>query len=104
MDPLRNPYFPGAGTPPLPPELAGRDELLEKVSIAPAPNQDWYCRQRLFSLFIWCPLRSLGVFAFVFLLTSVFSVLIFFGYLTARRVYCRLMAQTRRAFVLSLPG
>ena len=31
MDPRLNPYAPGAGTPP--PELAGRDELLEKVSI-----------------------------------------------------------------------
>jgi len=32
MDPVRNPYAPGAGTPP--PELAGRGELLEKVRIA----------------------------------------------------------------------
>lgn len=32
MDPVRNPYAPGAGTPP--PELAGRDELLETVRIA----------------------------------------------------------------------
>ena len=32
MDPVRNPYSPGAGTPP--PELAGRDELREKVRIA----------------------------------------------------------------------
>ena len=31
MDPRLNPYAPGAGTPP--PELAGRDELIEKVSI-----------------------------------------------------------------------
>lgn len=31
MDPIRNPYTPGAGTPP--PELAGRDELREKVRI-----------------------------------------------------------------------
>lgn len=31
MDPRTNPYAPGAGT--LPPELAGRDELMEKVSI-----------------------------------------------------------------------
>jgi AAA ATPase domain len=29
MDPIRNPYTPGAGT--APPELAGRDELREKV-------------------------------------------------------------------------
>ncbi len=32
MDPLRNPYAPGAGTPP--PELTGRQELLENTRIA----------------------------------------------------------------------
>ncbi len=32
MDPIRNPYTPGAGTPP--PELAGRDELREQEKIA----------------------------------------------------------------------
>ena len=32
MDPVRNPYAPGAGT--QPPELAGRDELREKVRVA----------------------------------------------------------------------
>lgn len=32
MDPITNPYAPGAGTPP--PELAGRDELLRTVDIA----------------------------------------------------------------------
>lgn len=32
MDPVRNPYSPGAGTPP--PELAGRDQLRESVRIA----------------------------------------------------------------------
>lgn len=32
MDPIRNPYAPGAGTPP--PELAGRDELREAIRIA----------------------------------------------------------------------
>ena len=32
MDPIRNPYAPGAGSPP--PELAGRDDLREKVRIA----------------------------------------------------------------------
>lgn len=32
MDPIRNPYSPGAGTPP--PELAGRDELRETIRIA----------------------------------------------------------------------
>ncbi len=32
MDPRSNPYAPGAGVPP--PELAGRDDLIERVSIA----------------------------------------------------------------------
>ncbi len=32
MDPIRNPYAPGAGTPPA--ELAGRDDLLETVRVA----------------------------------------------------------------------
>src|SRR5262245_52237019 len=32
MDPIRNPFSPGAGSPP--PELAGRDDLLETVHIA----------------------------------------------------------------------
>lgn len=32
MDPIRNPYAPGAGTPP--PELAGRDELREQVRVS----------------------------------------------------------------------
>ncbi len=32
MDPRKNPYAPGAGT--LPPELAGRDEIIEKAEIA----------------------------------------------------------------------
>ena len=32
MDPLSNPYSPGAGSPP--PELAGRDELREQVRVA----------------------------------------------------------------------
>lgn len=32
MNPRNNPYAPGAGTPP--PELAGRDEILEKASVA----------------------------------------------------------------------
>ena len=32
MEPISNPYAPGAGTPP--PELAGRDELRDKVRIA----------------------------------------------------------------------
>lgn len=32
MDPRRNPYAPGAGT--RPPELAGRDPVIEQVDIA----------------------------------------------------------------------
>ncbi len=32
MDPRKNPYAPGAGTPP--PELAGRDDLIERAAIA----------------------------------------------------------------------
>jgi hypothetical protein len=32
MDPRRNPFAPGAGTPP--PELAGRDEIIERAAIA----------------------------------------------------------------------
>lgn len=32
MDPVSNPYAPGAGTPP--PELAGRDDIVQKVAIA----------------------------------------------------------------------
>lgn len=32
MDPIRNPYAPGAGSPP--PELAGRDEVRDKVKVA----------------------------------------------------------------------
>jgi len=32
MNPIDNPFAPGAGTPP--PELVGRDELREKVRIA----------------------------------------------------------------------
>lgn len=32
MDPITNPYAPGAGTPP--PELAGRDAVREQVRIA----------------------------------------------------------------------
>jgi hypothetical protein len=32
MDPRSNPYAPGAGTPP--PELAGRDDLIERTAIA----------------------------------------------------------------------
>ena len=32
MDPRTNPYAPGAGT--FPPELAGRDEIIERAAIA----------------------------------------------------------------------
>ena len=32
MDPRRNPFTPGAGS--QPPELAGRDELIERIAIA----------------------------------------------------------------------
>lgn len=32
MDPVRNPYAPGAGSPP--PELAGRSELISEAEIA----------------------------------------------------------------------
>src|SRR5580658_4078229 len=32
MDPVENPYSPGAGT--QPPELAGREELLKKIHVA----------------------------------------------------------------------
>jgi hypothetical protein len=37
MDPLRNPFVPGAGTPP--PELSGRSELLERAANAVARTQ-----------------------------------------------------------------
>jgi len=37
MDPVRNPYTPGAGTPP--PELAGRDDVREAVRVALARTQ-----------------------------------------------------------------
>ena len=40
MDPVANPFAPGAGTPP--PELAGRDELRERVRIAIARVQRRY--------------------------------------------------------------
>lgn len=54
MDPRTNPYAPGAGT--LPPELAGRDELIEKVSI-----QLDRCRNGLaFRGFLLVGLRGVG--------------------------------------------
>ena len=54
MDPRLNPYAPGAGT--LPPELAGRDELIERVSI-----QLDRCRNGLaFRGFLLVGLRGVG--------------------------------------------
>ena len=38
MDPIRNPYTPGAGTPP--PELAGRDELRDDEESAHRKRDD----------------------------------------------------------------
>jgi len=54
MDPRTNPYAPGAGT--VPPQLAGRDEIIEKVSI-----QLDRCRNGLaFRSFILVGLRGVG--------------------------------------------
>lgn len=54
MDPRKNPYAPGAGT--LPPELAGRDEIIEKVNI-----QLDRCRNGLaFRSFLLVGLRGVG--------------------------------------------
>ena len=54
MDPRTNPYAPGAGT--LPPELAGRDEIIEKVSI-----QLDRCRSGLaYRSFLLVGLRGVG--------------------------------------------
>lgn len=54
MDPRTNPYSPGAGT--LPPELAGRDEIIEKVNI-----QLDRCRNGLaFRSFLLVGLRGVG--------------------------------------------
>lgn len=54
MDPRKNPYAPGAGT--LPPELAGRDEIIEQVSI-----QLDRCRNGLaFRSFLMVGLRGVG--------------------------------------------
>ena len=54
MDPRKNPYAPGAGT--IPPELAGRDEIIEKVSI-----QLDRCRNGLaFRSFLMVGLRGVG--------------------------------------------
>lgn len=54
MDPRTNPYAPGAGT--LPPELAGRDEIIEQIDI-----QLERCRNGLpFRSFIMVGLRGVG--------------------------------------------
>jgi hypothetical protein len=54
MDPRKNPYAPGAGT--LPPELAGRDEIIERVSI-----QLDRCRNGLaYRSFLMVGLRGVG--------------------------------------------
>jgi hypothetical protein len=54
MDPRTNPYAPGAGT--LPPQLAGRDEIIEQVSI-----QLDRCRNGLpFRSFLMVGLRGVG--------------------------------------------
>lgn len=54
MDPRKNPYAPGAGT--VPPQLAGRDEIIEKVSI-----QLDRCRNGLaFRSFMLVGLRGVG--------------------------------------------
>ncbi len=54
MDPRTNPYAPGAGT--IPPELAGRDEIIEKVSI-----QLDRCKNGLaFRSFLMVGLRGVG--------------------------------------------
>ncbi len=54
MDPRKNPYSPGAGT--IPPELAGRDEIIEKVQI-----QLDRCRNGLsYRSFLMVGLRGVG--------------------------------------------
>lgn len=54
MDPRKNPYAPGAGT--LPPELSGRDEIIERVSV-----QLDRCRNGLsFRGFLMVGLRGVG--------------------------------------------
>ncbi|WP_425410366.1 ATP-binding protein [Hyphococcus sp.] len=54
MDPRRNPYAPGAGTPP--PDLAGRDEILERASVA----LDRIRAGRAARSFIYYGLRGVG--------------------------------------------
>lgn len=54
MDPRTNPYSPGAGKPP--PELAGRDDLIERASIA----LDRFRNARSARSFIYYGLRGVG--------------------------------------------
>ncbi len=54
MDPRKNPYSPGAGKPP--PELAGRDDLIERASIA----LDRFRNGRAARSFIYYGLRGVG--------------------------------------------
>ncbi len=54
MDPRTNPYAPGAGFPP--PELAGRDDIVERASIA----LDRVKAGRAARSFIFCGLRGVG--------------------------------------------
>lgn len=54
MDPRTNPYAPGAGT--LPPELAGRDEIIEQVDI----QMDRCRNTRPFRSFLMVGLRGVG--------------------------------------------
>ncbi len=54
MDPRKNPYSPGAGKPP--PELAGRDDLIERASIA----LDRFRNARAARSFIYYGLRGVG--------------------------------------------
>jgi hypothetical protein len=64
MDPRLNPYAPGAGSPP--PELAGRDEIIERASVALAKALLLFgCELwKLFNDFLeahFCILTHLGV-------------------------------------------
>lgn len=54
MDPRKNPYAPGAGTPP--PELAGRSELIERAAVALDRIRD----RRAARSFIFYGLRGVG--------------------------------------------
>ncbi|VAW07188.1 hypothetical protein MNBD_ALPHA05-90, partial [hydrothermal vent metagenome] len=54
MDPRRNPYAPGAGTPP--PDLAGRDAIIERAAIA----LDRIRAGRAARSFIYYGLRGVG--------------------------------------------